>query len=260
MTPETKPTETMTASITENRFQLITDSGTYREQTSSATNIRTAEYFADAPQAGNPVLLAQKNGLTKEETDRALYVLVWPVKGSGCGSWVTIRATSKIFPEVRALLDARLQAEAAGEAARKNSVTVTLSTRGWGDYCNLTVTVDRRKSDEEILGLCREALANGHDVDRPDQTDEEILEKIAEAKGAGRREVEAMVAEIKSSIAGLDRSKLVATDREARAAERRYNDIHNEGGEGYVPHVVSQEEYDRRVAEIARLSKSLATL
>lgn len=45
--------------------------------------------------------------------------------------------------------------------------------------------------------------------------------------------------------------KRLPTRKEARATEIRYNDINNEGGDGYVPHVLSQEEYDCAMQEVA---------
>ena len=35
------------------------------------------------------------------------------------------------------------------------------------------------------------------------------------------------------------------TREQARAWQKRYNDINNEGGDGYIPSVVTQEQYDR---------------
>lgn len=41
---------------------------------------------------------------------------------------------------------------------------------------------------------------------------------------------------------------------EAREEERNWNNVYNEGGEGYVPHYYTQEEYDRMSAELAGLT------
>lgn len=41
---------------------------------------------------------------------------------------------------------------------------------------------------------------------------------------------------------------------EAKEQARRYNNMYNEGGEGYVPHYYTQEEYDRMSAELATLT------
>lgn len=41
---------------------------------------------------------------------------------------------------------------------------------------------------------------------------------------------------------------------EAKEQARRYNNVYNEGGEGYVPHYYTQKEYDRMAAELAELT------
>ena len=47
--------------------------------------------------------------------------------------------------------------------------------------------------------------------------------------------------------------KLPSAD-EAKEQARRYNNVYNEGGEGYVPHYYTQEEYARMAAELAGLT------
>lgn len=47
--------------------------------------------------------------------------------------------------------------------------------------------------------------------------------------------------------------KLPSAD-EAKEQARRYNNVYNEGGEGYVPHYYTQEEYERMAAELAELT------
>jgi hypothetical protein len=63
-----------------------------------------------------------------------------------------------------------------------NRVTIMLSTRGWGDYSPLEVEIDITRPDCEIIADCRKALEEGHDVDRRDQSDEEILKKVNTAR------------------------------------------------------------------------------
>ena len=60
-------------------------------------------------------------------------------------------------------------------------------------------------------------------------------------------------------IATGDRQPDLPSEAEARRREKDYNDAVNEGGYGYVPHWVSQEEYDRAKAMIEELSKELET-
>jgi len=61
-------------------------------------------------------------------------------------------------------------------------VTVYLSSRGWGDYSPCEWRGDITRPDNEILAECRHALDSGHDVDKHDQTDEQLLDLISKAK------------------------------------------------------------------------------
>jgi len=61
-------------------------------------------------------------------------------------------------------------------------VIIILSTRGWGDYSPLAIEIDINRPDSEIIAECKKALADGHDVDHRDQSDEEILKKINAAR------------------------------------------------------------------------------
>jgi hypothetical protein len=63
-----------------------------------------------------------------------------------------------------------------------NRVIVFLSTRGWGDYSPLALEIDISRPDCEIIAECKKSLADGHDVDHRDQSDEEILGKINAAR------------------------------------------------------------------------------
>jgi len=242
------------AKIENGKFELHTDAEIYREEGMARRNIRTAEEMVDA--AGNPdryLDTCRQAGATEDEIATALYVLVWPTKKSGAGQWVMVRATSPRHSEVAALRDSRTP-----ETAAKKKMTIHLSSRGWGDYSPLVWTGDAETPREQILAECQDLLANGHDVDTPAQTEQEILAKIADAQGAPARAANEELAEIDAQLAGVDRAKLPATEAEARAVERRYNDLHNEGGEGYVPHVMSQVEHDSLTARAETLQNKLA--
>jgi len=63
-----------------------------------------------------------------------------------------------------------------------NTISVYLSSRGWGDYSPVEWSGDGRRPDVEILAECRHLLATGHDVDDPRQSDEQILTAIHNAR------------------------------------------------------------------------------
>ena len=77
---------------------------------------------------------------------------------------------------------AKKQAAAEKAALAAKTVTISLSSRGWGDYSMCEWTGDITRPDCEIIAECKKALANGHDVDCRNQSDDEILGKINAAR------------------------------------------------------------------------------
>jgi hypothetical protein len=67
------------------------------------------------------------------------------------------------------------------------------------------------------------------------KAEKEKQEKVEQAK----RVIEAAKTTRKNADGTL------MTREQARAWQKRYNDINNEGGDGYIPSVVTQEQYDR---------------
>ena len=56
------------------------------------------------------------------------------------------------------------------------------------------------------------------------------------------------VKELEEVIAKANKQNSIPTYEEARKMERDYNNMYNEGGEGYVPHIVDIDEYNRALA------------
>ena len=80
---------------------------------------------------------------------------------------------------------AKLAADKTAEARRieeSKIVTIYLSSRGWGDYSSCEWSGDITRPDAEILAECKHNLTTEQDVDKPDQSDAEILAKITEAR------------------------------------------------------------------------------
>ncbi|MBE3141507.1 MAG: hypothetical protein IMZ53_13105 [Thermoplasmata archaeon] len=77
-------------------------------------------------------------------------------------------------------IDAAKNAKA--EEERKNQISIYLSSRGWGDFSSLDWNGGIRKSDIEILEECKQLLKNGHDIDTPNLTDDQILSLISQAR------------------------------------------------------------------------------
>lgn len=68
------------------------------------------------------------------------------------------------------------------------------------------------------------------------------------------KEMEERACDLQRIIARFDEQKAKPeTFNDAREAVRRYNDLHNEGGYGYVPRIVSREERDAAEIELAKI-------
>ena len=74
----------------------------------------------------------------------------------------------------------RKAAEKAAEQAKQ--VRIYLSSRGWSDYSACEWIGDITRPDSEILAECRHRLSTEYDVDLPNQSDEEIMGEITEAR------------------------------------------------------------------------------
>jgi hypothetical protein len=149
-------------------------------------------------------------------------------------------------PELLAEID-RQKTEKAEQARldaakRENSVTVFLSSRGWGDYSNLEISIDTRNFDLKTeIEKAKKALKNGYDVDNPNQSDEEISDKITEAvskflakKEAKETKKAKYEKELNEALKTVNKSynQIYSEMKKQRTI---YNNVQNEGGDGYIP-------------------------
>lgn len=58
----------------------------------------------------------------------------------------------------------------------------------------------------------------------------------------------------KELIKNIEKHKLYHA-QDVRKMKKQYNDIHNEGGEGYIPHFYTFEEYEYAKKQLAKLIK-----
>lgn len=102
------------------------------------------------------------------------------------------------------------------------------------------------------------------------ETAEKIEAFLAEVKAEGKDEaVTAFEAEKKAKeiaekiesyeeiIKAAEKQADIPTRKEAKARMKHYNDIHNEGGEGYVPYIISLEEYEQAKQKLAELRSQI---
>ena len=130
----------------------------------------------------------------------AEYLYCGEVKLKSTGKRVGLRLRLADKPELMELISQLETSNAAHEARQSRIVKIYLSSRGWGDYSPVEWIGDITRPDAEIIAECHSLLANGHDVDKPDQSDAEILTKIkatreswetAPARKAAREQAEA---------------------------------------------------------------------
>jgi hypothetical protein len=115
------------------------------------------------------------------------------------GKRVDLKLRLEGKPELISVLSQLESAKKSHLEEEKRKVTIFLSSRGWGDLSPCEWTGDITRHDAEILAGCRDELAIEHDVDKPDQTDDEILSMIQAARekweGKPAREAAARKAE-----------------------------------------------------------------
>lgn len=76
----------------------------------------------------------------------------------------------------------------------------------------------------------------------------------ANVESAGDEQAEE-IARLEKIIEKAEQQKEIPTTAEKAEQLRAYNNLHNEGGEGYVPWIVSREEYQAAKEELKRLKE-----
>lgn len=97
---------------------------------------------------------------------------------------------------------------------------------------------------KEIKAFLEQVISEGADPE---------AEQIRAAEKA-TRDAERL-ASAEATVKKAESQKDIPGKEEARRRMKRYNDIHNDGGEGYVPYIISREEYDEALKMIAELKK-----
>lgn len=110
--------------------------------------------------------------------------------------------------------------------AREREVTISLSSRGWGDYSPLTWTGDSTRPIAEIVEECLALLKNGRDVDRPDQSREEVAAVVTaaierkEGKALAAAAEEKRIADLTALARETGKRQLVATYMTSRCMNK----------------------------------------
>jgi hypothetical protein len=82
-----------------------------------------------------------------------------------------------------------------------------------------------------------------------DECKAEETAEVAEVKAAEKAEE---VAEAQEIVAAAEKQTTIPTAAQYREFRRRYNEIHNEGAEGYIPTMITKEQYEAAKAIINR--------
>lgn len=250
----------MKGQIRDGRFELLVDGAQeFREEQENSGNIKTyAEFMKDGwPNRLQQIEALRKAGKSESEIEKALFVLVFPSKKIGSGTFVAVTKPD-LQKELLELVNARKAKEQQVREQEENRVSIRISSRGWGDYAALTWSGDRRKPALEILAEMKALIAGTDDLDES-PTEEELLGSIESAKRQKLVKAEKDLSQLSKQIASVKNPAELPSEQEARARMRRYNDVVNEGGDGYVPHVVSKEEFDSWKVRREELETIIAT-
>lgn len=118
------------------------------------------------------------------------------------------------------------------------------NTSFWG-----LIDVRENPGVKKIWGL-KVGFANPEDAERYEKWIAEIIdggksdEVKAYEKAEKEKEIKEKVESAKKTIAKAENQKDIPTREEAKRRMKQYNDVMNEGGEGYVPYIISAEEYE----------------
>lgn len=123
---------------------------------------------------------AKRKALADELEPRGLKIARYGDNGDAVVMWDDEWATSELNREYTAKLDAERKRREAEEA---KTVTISLVTRGWGDYGMVEWRGDITRPTSEIVAECRAKLERDTGKDR-DMTDAEITKEVTDAKAA----------------------------------------------------------------------------
>ena len=116
------------------------------------------------------------------------------------------------------------------------------------DLCSFWRLIDTKNGSRKIWGMGI-AFTKQEDAERYEKWVAEIIEsgKSDEVKDYEEKQIEKKVEEelnyAKRIIEKAEKQINIPNQEEAERRMKQYNDIANEGGEGYVPHIISMEEY-----------------
>ncbi len=79
-----------------------------------------------------------------------------------------------------------------------------------------------------------------------------IITELKEAAKVEEEVEEVEIEEAKAIVEKAESQKEIPAYETANGMEREHNEIYNEGGEGYVPHIIDKDEYRRALKALSR--------
>jgi hypothetical protein len=131
------------------------------------------------------------------------------------------------------------------EATEKEAHTVWFYVTGWEGH---KVSIDDRKDlDEQFAKIANYYAHDGITVESVRRNYENHMADIAAKAKKEIENLEQLIAE--------NEGKELMTEAEYKAWRINYNNINNEGGEGYIPDCVTQEELQAAKERLAKIKK-----
>ena len=105
-------------------------------------------------------------------------------------------------------------------------------------------------------------VSSSEDVYIVSQDEWDKMIKMNEDQGRLKRkkELEEKIEDLQHTIESCESAKKLYTREESQAERKRYNDLFNEGGEGFVPHFYTVEEYEWAKENLKEYQKELSEL
>lgn len=141
-------------------------------------NESNADALAAWMRSAKSATAARRKALADELEPRGLVIARYGDNGDAVVIWDDEWATSEYYRSYSAKLEAERKQREAEEA---KTVTISLVTRGWGDYGLVSWRGDITRPTAEIVAECRAKLDRDTEKDR-DMTDEEIANEVEAAK------------------------------------------------------------------------------
>lgn len=160
------------------------------------------------------------------------------------------------FCDVKILEGRRLTEEEKNEYADWAKETMFISTDTVAELEYLRMEdMPKKKSDGQYNGTNNSAW-----IITEEEFKTYVAENLKREKETARKNLLERSELLRWRIDRMESQKDLPKPEEARRRMKEYNDINNQGGEGFVPHIYSLTEYENAKRELAEVEKKLAEM